>query len=194
MLNKVSNLIVLIYWKIVCLISTIIFRSKAFIKGICIGDKIHCYGRVKIVKCTKSIMKIGENVTFRSMATSNLIGINRPCIISTLNSGAIVEIGDGCGFSGTVLGCFNKIILGKNVRCGANTLITDSDWHLDDPRSSTPRPVIIEDNVWLGVNVIVLKGVTIGENSVIGAGSIVTRNIPANVIAAGNPCKVISNI
>ena len=51
--------------------------------------------------------------------------------------------------------------------------------------------LVIEDNVWLGGNVMVLKGVTNGRNTLIGAGSVVTKSIPANVIAAGNPCKVI---
>ena len=78
--------------------------------------------------------------------------------------------------------------------CSTNTLITDYDWHLDDPRAGVSKPVFIDDNVWLGVNVTVLKGVTIGKNSVIGAGSVVTKNIPANVIAGGNPCVVIRNL
>ena len=65
---------------------------------------------------------------------------------------------------------------------------------MDDPRSGKCKPIIIEDNVWLGINSSVLKGVTIGKNSVIGAGSVVTKNIPANVIAAGNPCRVIKKI
>ncbi|GAO31958.1 galactoside O-acetyltransferase [Geofilum rubicundum JCM 15548] len=77
------------------------------------------------------------------------------------------------------------------MKCGANTLITDSDWHLEDARTGKPQPIVIEDNVWLGVNVTVLKGVRIGANSVIGAHSLVVKDIPANVIAAGNPCKVI---
>jgi len=137
---------------------------------------------------------IGSKCGFRSSATANLIGINRPCIISTLLPHAQIIIGNNCGFSGTVIGAFKSVTIGNNVRCGANTLITDSDWHLDDPRSSQPKEIIIEDNVWLGVNVVVLKGVTIGENSVIGAGSVVTKDIPANVIAAGNLCKVIKNL
>ena len=73
-------------------------------------------------------------------------------------------------------------------------MITDSDWHTDDPRTGPDKAVIIEDNVWLGYGVKILKGVHIGKNSVIGAGSIVTKNIPANVIAAGNPCKVIKQL
>ena len=53
------------------------------------------------------------------------------------------------------------------------------------------RPVVIEDNVWIGGNVVILPGVTIGEGSVIAAGSIVTRDIPPRVVAGGNPCRVI---
>lgn len=53
------------------------------------------------------------------------------------------------------------------------------------------RPIEIQDNVWIGGGCIILAGVTIGENSVIGAGSVVTRSIPANCVAVGNPCKVI---
>ena len=60
--------------------------------------------------------------------------------------------------------------------------------------SKTTLPSDVEENVWLGVNVIVLKGVRIGKNTVIGANSVVTKNIPANVIAAGNPCKILSNL
>ena len=55
------------------------------------------------------------------------------------------------------------------------------------------KPVEIKEGVFIGMNVKILKGVTIGENSVIGANSIVTKNIPSNVIAAGNPCKVLKN-
>ena len=105
-----------------------------------------------------------------------------------------IEIGNNCGFSGTVIGSFISVKLGNNVRCGANTLITDSDWHFDDYRAGENKEVIIEDNVWLGVNVTVLKGVTIGRNSVIGANSVVTKNIPENTVAAGNPCKIIKKL
>lgn len=137
---------------------------------------------------------IGKNCTFNSSPTSNLIGIYNPCMISTIKQKAEIRIGDNCGFSGTVIASALKITIGNNVRCGANTLITDSDWHTDDYRSRSNKEIIIEDNVWLGYGVKVLKGVHIGENTLIGACSIVTHNIPANVIAAGNPCKIIQKI
>jgi len=115
-------------------------------------------------------------------------------MISTLTADAQIRIGNNCGFSGAVIGAFINVWIGNNVRVGANTLITDSDWHLDDSRTKEPLPIHICDNVWLGVNVVVLKGVRIGENSIIGANSLVTKDIPANVIAAGSPCKEISKI
>lgn len=151
-------------------------------------------GLVKIRKLPHTVIKIGKGATFLSKATSNLIGINRPCILSTNHSGARIIIGKNCGFSGTVIGAFKEINIGNNVRCGANTLITDSDWHLDDNRSGEVKSIHIGDNVWLGVNTVILKGVRIGSNSVIGANSLVTKDIPANVIAAGNPCKVVRKI
>lgn len=165
-------------------------RWQAYLTGAKVGRHIRFYGMPYIQRSISGSLVLGSNCTFRSAPTSNLIGINHPCIL-TVNPKAELSIGDNCGFSGTVIGCFSKIVLEEGVRCGANTLITDGDWHPNDWRSSKPRPIRIEKNVWLGVNVIVMKGVHIGENTVIGAGSIVTSDIPSNVIAAGNPCKVI---
>lgn len=141
-----------------------------------------------------SSVKIGKSCTFRSNHRSNLIGVNHPCMLSTFAKDAALTIGDKCGFSGTVIGCFSRVTLGNNVRCGANTVISDGDWHAGDVRVGNPIPVDIGDNVWLGLNVLVLKGVSIGENTIIGAGSVVTGSIPPNVIAAGNPCRVIKEL
>lgn len=148
-------------------------------------------GHTRFFRHPSSCVEIGGGCTFNSSLNSNLIGINRPCILSTLKEGAHMVIGSGCGFSGTVIGCASRITLDANVRCGANTLITDTDWHWDDLRSGPDAPVHIEKNVWLGANVTVLKGVTIGENTVVGSGSVVTRSLPPHVMAAGSPAKVI---
>ena len=141
-----------------------------------------------------SSIVIGDGCQFNSSHTSNLIGVYSPCMIPAIRRGAAVRIGDGCGFSGTVIAAAVSVTLGRNVRCGANTLINDTDWHADDPRSGGAAPVVIGDNVWLGYGVKVMKGVTIGENSVIGACSVVTRDIPANVVAAGVPCRVLHEL
>ncbi len=162
--------------------------------GVNLGSKNRFYGKTVFRTEPDSIISIGNNSCFNSSHRSNLIGVFSPCMISTIARGAEIHIGDNCGFSGTVIGAALSIKLGNGVRCGANTMITDSDWHSDDPRSGKDAPVVIDDNVWLGYGVKVLKGVHIGENTVIGAGSVVTHDIPANVVAAGNPCKVIKGL
>lgn len=191
----------MIIWKIHRLIDILqLFIGKlnyirAYLWEVKIGSGAKFYGRMHFLKMKRTQIVIGNNCTFRSSKTSNWIGVDRPCMISTQGEdNALIKIGDNCGFSGTVIGAFVNITLGNNVRCGANTLITDSDWHPDDPRVGNPKPVFIADNVWLGVNSVVLKGVSIGKNSVIGANSIVVSDIPENVIAAGNPCKVIKSL
>ena len=176
-----------VFWRVVNYASASWWNVK-------LGKGCRFQGRTKFDRLQDSKIVIGNKCKFNSSHTSNLIGICTPCIISTLGRGARVEIGDGCGFSGTVIGAALHIKLGKNVRCGANTLITDTDWHTDDYRTGKDKEIIIEDNVWLGYGVKVLKGVHIGENSLIGANSVVTKDIPANVIAAGNPCRVIKQL
>lgn len=138
----------------------------------------------------KSRIKIGKYCRFMSFAYGNLLGLNHRCILAT-EKNAFISIGSFCSFSGVSIRCFNFIEIGDNVRCGANVTILDGDAHFDDPRSSGSSPVVIEDNVWIGKDVTILKGVRIGKNSLIGANSVVTKSIPGNVIAAGNPCRVI---
>lgn len=176
---------------IIQIVSSILSKIDARLLGIQLGSNCKFYGRTFFQRYDDSSIKIGDSCIFRSLESSNLIGINHKCIIATHRRGAKIVISDNCGLSGTVVASFMSVYIGENVKCGANTLITDSDWHSDDLRSGTPRPIIIERNVWLGEGSKILKGVTIGENSVIGAGSIVTKNIPRNVIAGGNPCRVL---
>lgn len=177
---------------IVLLFSNIYMSIYCWLRKIEIGENCDFYGKTFFHRVEESVIYIGSHTRFRSIQGSNLIGINHGCYISTLAKGARINIGNYCGFSGVVIGCFTSITIGNNVMCGANTLITDSDWHPKDTRSGLAKPVVIKDNVWIGYSVTILKGITIGENSVIGANSVVTKSIPDNVIAAGNPCKVIS--
>lgn len=114
------------------------------------------------------------------------------------NCNAELSIGDYCLISpGTRISAAEKITIGRSCMLAANCYLSDSDWHGIYNRTRPfrcTRPITLEDNVWLGEGVIVCKGVTIGENSIIGAGAVVTRDIPANVIAAGNPARAIKAI
>lgn len=106
-----------------------------------------------------------------------------------------IKLGDNCLVCpGVRFDSGSSITIGNNCMFAASSYVTDSDWHDIYDRTKTvgeSKPVVLHDNVWIGDGAKVCKGVTIGENSVIGAGAIVTSDIPANVIAAGNPARVI---
>lgn len=113
---------------------------------------------------------------------------------------AVIEIGDGNLLSNNVAIVANqRISIGDGCQIGDMVCIYDSDFHEIAPltrnrSAGVISPVKVGNNVWLGSRVMVLKGVTIGDNSVIGAMSLVTRSIPANCIAAGVPARVIRTI
>ena len=91
----------------------------------------------------------------------------------------------------------NKVIFGNNVQIGPNCGIYTSGHPLDKEerrKVEFAKPIKIGNDVWIGGNVSIMPGVTIGDNTVIGAGSIVTKDIPSNVVAVGNPCKVIKKL
>lgn len=157
------------------------------------------WGIPRVLVYPGSKIFMGLKIKFRSASMSNLIGLNRKTIISTHHENAIIQIGDNCGFSAVVIGARESITIGNNVMAGANVLITDFDWHsmkINERENGIPesKPIFIEDNVFIGYSSTILKGVSIGENSIIGANSVVVKSIPANVIAAGNPCKVVRPI
>ena len=194
-INKLRNLRL----SLLELSSTALMFFILLVKGIKAGKGVRFWGLAYIVRNPESSIVIGNGSSFRSDSKSNLIGVNRKCILSTHNKKAQLIIGTNCGFSGTVIGAKEKIIIGNNVLCGANSLITDFDWHGIEPGqrleySGDSKEILIGDNVFIGYGVVILKGVTIGENSVIGANSVVTKSVPANVIAGGNPCKVIKTL
>lgn len=91
-----------------------------------------------------------------------------------------------------------RVEFGDNVFIGPNCSFYTAGHPLDAPQRNEgleyALPIKVGDNVWLGGNVVVLPGVSIGNNSVIGAGSVVTKNIPDNVVAVGNPCRVVKSI
>lgn len=168
----------------------------ARIYGIKLGKNVMFFKFTTFFMQEGSRIEIGDNVQFRSGVVTNLFGLNHRCVISTHRPGAHIKIGKGSGMSGSTIGCATSIELGEDVMVGANTVITDFDWHSMDPYDRNggeilSRPVKIEDRVWIGANCLVLKGVTIGENTVVGAGSVVSSSLPANMICAGNPCKPI---
>lgn len=109
-----------------------------------------------------------------------------------------IRIGNYCLICpGVRISSAYEITIGDNCMLAANVYITDSDWHDIYDRIAVigkTAPVKIDQNVWVGDGVVVCKGVTIGENSVIGAGSIVVDSIPPNTVAAGNPARPVKRL
>ena len=109
--------------------------------------------------------------------------------------GGHIDVGDAViVLPGVRVSSATQVRIGPNCMLATNCYLTDADWHDVYDRTSAPgscAPVTLHENVWIGDSAIVCKGVTIGANSVIGAGAVVASDIPANVIAAGNPARVI---
>lgn len=125
-----------------------------------------------------------------------------------------VRVGDFTLLNGALLMADERIEIGKHVLVSWNVGIADSDFHPIDAaqrridtmalapfyKDRPPRPplktapVVIEDNVWIGMNAVVLKGVTIGENSVVAAGAVVSKSVPKNVVVAGNPAVIVKHL
>lgn len=166
--------------------------------GIAWGHGWSFYGLPIIQKHRRSVMKFGEGFSLRSSGRSNPLAPNHPVVLSTLRAGAVLEIGRNFGMTGGSICAATRVTIGDNVAVGANCVITDTDFHPLHPRTRLLEPqngqsalVVIGNNVFIGMNSIVLKGVTIGENSVIGAGSVVSRSIPSDSIAAGSPAVIL---
>lgn len=177
--------------------SNLFMKYVVILRRIKVGKNCNFYGITYFRRFYKSSITIGTECRFRSSFLSNNGGLNRPCYISTLRNDSKIVIGDNVGMSGTVIGCAESITIGNNVLIGTNTFITDTDWHpfkRDSKEPAKTKPVVIEDDSFVGISVILLKGAHIGKGSVIGANSVVSGIIPPGVIAGGNPCKVIRPI
>lgn len=118
-----------------------------------------------------------------------------------MENGASLNIGNNVGMSSTRMWIHDSVTIGDNVKIGACVLIMDTDAHPIDylkRRSgglgTKSAPIVIEDDVWIGAHSIILKGVRIGARSVIGAGSVVTKSIPQDCVAVGNPCRIIKRV
>ena len=106
--------------------------------------------------------------------------------------GAHISIGDGSYLNrNTEIVAAGSVTIGRDCKIGRDVIIMDSDQHELPGRSLVVSAVVVEDRVWIGARAIVLKGVTIGHDSIIGAGAVVTRDIPPSSVAVGQPARVI---
>lgn len=174
-----------------------------FGKNMQVFDKVYVKGYGKIT--------IGDNFVFTSGEAINPICRNiRGCLATTTVDSKIL-IGNNVGISSACIWAQKSITIGNNVNIGGDCLIMDSDSHPHDYMTRRRNyqkevgtekfletipcaPIVIEDDVWIGARCQILKGVNIGARSIIAAGSIVTKGVPADSVAAGVPAKVIKSL
>ena len=171
--------------------------------GIKYGRNLNVFNKIYLNIGRNSTVKIGDNFTFTSGECINPLCRNIKGCIAT-NPDTSITIGNNVGMSSPCVWAHTSITIGNHVKIGGDCILMDSDAHslnyLDrrtpviDRKNKRNLPIVIEDDVLIGTRCIILKGVTIGARSIIGSGSVVTKSIPADCIAAGNPAKVIKYI
>lgn len=149
-----------------------------------------------------SQIKLGNDVLVNSRNETNSAGLPHPCILAALSPLSSIVIGDNTGISGASISARCAITIGNNVLVGAGACIWDHDFHplnaerrREHPTASAVAAAIkIDDEVFIGARALILKGVTIGRGAVIGAGAVVTRDVKAGNVVAGNPARAIGSI
>jgi acetyltransferase-like isoleucine patch superfamily enzyme len=182
-------------------------RFIFMLNDVSVGKNMRVHNRFYLSKHKDAKLTIGDNFVFTSGEAFNPLCRNiRGCIFLPYPTSEII-IGNNTGISSACLWAKERITIGDRVNIGGDCIIMDTDAHNLDYRvrsskemigksskdsvTAASAPITIEDDVLIGTRCIILKGVTIGARSIIGSGSVVTKSIPADCVAAGNPCKVI---
>ena len=179
--------------------ATIVNRITFFIHKAEIEDNVVINGRLRLFG--KGKLQLCEGVRINSLYRMNPIGGNEFCSIY-IKDNATVKIGKETGISNAAIYASRRIEIGERVKIGGNVKIYDTDFHslnykeramIDDPGIKS-EPVYIANDAFVGAHSIILKGVVIGERSVIAAGSVVTKNIPADEVWGGVPARFIKKL
>lgn len=173
------------------------WKFEARLRGVELGPEVRFRGRPCLARAPGSRIVLERGVHLNSSLRSNPLGCSRPATLRTLWAGAEIHMGAGSGLSAAVLCAARSIRIGEGTLIGAEVMILDTDFHVPGPHGSWElagpehaRAVWVGRNVFIGTRAIVLKGVRIGDGAVIGAGAVVTRDVPPYHIAVGNPVMV----
>lgn len=176
---------------------------KFYLCGVSVGKGCKLYNKIYLYIGREGIAVIGDEFHFTSGDCLNPLCRNLKGGI-TINQNASLRIGNNVGISSGCIWVHQSIVIGNNVNIGGDCILMDSDAHSlnylyrrdgqKDQKFKINKGTVIDDDVLVGARCIILKGVHIGARSIIGAGSVVTNDIPADCIAGGNPCRLIRNI
>lgn len=173
-----------------------LWRWEARFKGVELEGKVDLVGRPIISLWKDSRIVLGDGVRINSSTRANLVGCFQPAVIRTMTPGAQILLARRVGLSGAVLCAGKSIEIGESTILGSGVMLIDNDFHAPegawewaDDFQTGARPIKVGRGVFIGARALVLKGVTIGDRAVIGAGAVVTRDVPAGQVAAGNPAR-----
>lgn len=159
------------------------------------------YGKLRLIVEKGGELSIGKNIILRSGWRENYAGGGQQrCQIIVGDKGRCI-LGNNVGISNSTIVCMREIKIDDNVNIGVNCVIYDTDFHsckyelrMNHNQGVITKPVHICEGVWVGGHCIILKGVTIGEHSVIGAGSVVNCDVPAEELWRGNPAVFVRKL
>lgn len=194
-MKKIKKLIIKIKW----LPCTVYNKILLGIRNIKTGEGLVCYGPL-FIRGTGTIV-LGNKVRINSCRETNPIGGDTRTILFAKGNSRI-SIGNNVGISNTAMVALEEIQIEDDVMIGAGCKIYDHDFHsvnyvermMPGDVGVKSKPVKIKKGAFVGAHTIILKGVTIGEKSVIGAGSVVTKSVPDHEIWAGNPARFVKSL
>lgn len=177
-------------------------HCKLRMLGVSVGRNVKVFRPPIVFRNLKASIEIGDRVKLYSSVYENKICGCTALVLAADAPGAVIIVGNDTGISCSTLYAAKSIQIGKYVNIGAGCKIFDTDFHpinIESRRKHAlseiaSEPIVIEDDVWLGGGVTVLKGVRIGRGAIIAAGAVVTSDIPPFTLAAGVPARVIRQL
>ena len=171
------------------------------IRGIQFTSPIALVGQPICSRYPGSFISLGSGVTLDSAIRSNRLGGFSPCVVRTVTPTARIRLGDRVGLSNSVIVAGNSIEIGEDTIIGSGVMILDNDFHVMGTGfswvsecSTNSKPIKIGRGCFIGSRSMILKGVTLGDRAIIGAGAVVTKDVPAYSLAAGNPARIVRTI
>ena len=183
------------------MISSPLWLLELRMRGIQFTSPIALVGQPICSRYPGSFISLGSGVTLDSAIRSNRLGGFSPCVVRTVTPTARIRLGERVGLSNSVIVAGNSIEIGEDTIIGSGVMILDNDFHVMGTGfswvsecSTNSKPIKIGRGCFIGSRSMILKGVTLGDRAIIGAGAVVTKDVPAYSVVAGNPARVVRTL